>query len=112
MLSAVSKSSSQSSINTALLKSTSGSAPKPDEADMQVRTKFQDFVGGTFYKQMLKSLRSTQGKAAYMDGGQGEKVFRDQLDQYISESMAKQPGGAQIAGPLFDAYSRSLNTTV
>ena len=38
-----------------------GAAAKaPAAGQLAVREKFQDFVGGTFYKEMLKSLRAAQ----------------------------------------------------
>lgn len=78
---------------------------KPKGRALQVREKFQDFAAGTFYKEMLKSLRSGQKESKYFNGGQAEKIFRGQFDQQIAEDMARQHGGA-FANPLFDAYSR------
>jgi Rod binding domain-containing protein len=78
---------------------------KPRDRALQVREKFQDFAAGTFYKEMLKSLRSGQKESKYFNGGQAEKIFRGQFDQQIAEDMARQHGGA-FANPLFDAYSR------
>jgi Rod binding domain-containing protein len=71
----------------------------------QVREKFQDFAAGTFYREMLKALRSGQKDSKYFNGGQAEKIFRGQFDQQIAEDLARQHGAA-FAGPLFDAYSR------
>jgi Rod binding domain-containing protein len=78
---------------------------KPRGRALQVREKFQDFAAGTFYKEMLKSLRSGQKDSKYFNGGQAEKIFRGQFDQQIAEDMARQHGAA-FANPLFDAYSR------
>jgi Rod binding domain-containing protein len=78
---------------------------KPRGKALQVREKFQDFAAGTFYKEMLKSLRSGQKESKYFNGGQAEKIFRGQFDQQIAEDMARQHGGA-FANPLFEAYSR------
>lgn len=66
---------------------------------------FEDFVGQTFYSQMLASLRSTQGEAAYFDGGQAEKIFRGQFDQYISEYLSD-ASAEEFATPMFEAFSR------
>ena len=71
---------------------------------------FQDFVAGTFFKQMLKALRSTQGETPYIDGGQAEKMFRSQLDQQIAEDLAK-THGATLADPLYPAFSAHFNKT-
>src|ERR1700754_2455592 len=47
----------------------------------ELKSTFTQFVGETFFSQMIKSMRSTVGEAAYFNGGQAEKVFQGQLDQ-------------------------------
>jgi|GEM_PF-2231825 len=69
-------------------------------AAQEARQAFQDFVGQTFFGQMLKSLRSTQGKPAYFHGGRAEEIFRSQLDQTLAEKMTD-ASADQIAGPMF-----------
>jgi Rod binding domain-containing protein len=78
---------------------------RPQGRALQVREKFQDFAAGTFYKEMLKSLRSGQKHSKYFYGKQAEEIFRGQFDQQIAEDMARQHGAA-FANPLFEAYSR------
>ena len=78
---------------------------KPRSKALEVREKFQDFAAGTFYKEMLKSLRSGQKHSKYFYGGQAEEIFRGQMDQQVAEDMAHQYGGP-FANPLFEAYSR------
>jgi Rod binding domain-containing protein len=88
----------------------SPAAEKPQD-DLTAREAFQDFVAGTFFKQMLKSLRATQGKPAYFHGGQAEEMFQSQLDQQVAEDLAK-THGAPFADRLFEAFSnrqRSVN---
>ncbi len=70
------------------------------EGAREVQQAFRDFVGQTFFGQMLKSMRSTQGKPAYFHGGQAEEVFRGQLDQTIAEHMTT-ASADQIADPMF-----------
>ncbi len=89
----------------------SATSHKPQGRALQVREKFQDFAAGTFYKEMLKSLRSGQKHSKYFYGGQAEEIFRGQLDQQIAEDMARQHGGA-FASPLFEAYSRQTGSVV
>ena len=55
--------------------------------DQRLREAFTQFVGETFYGQMIKAMRSTVGKPAYFHGGRCEEVFRGQLDQALSEHM-------------------------
>ncbi|WP_197530668.1 rod-binding protein [Bythopirellula polymerisocia] len=70
------------------------------EGAEEVRDVFRQFVGEAFFGQMLKSMRSTQGKAAYFHGGHGEEVFQSQLDQVLSEEMTESSAD-QIADPMF-----------
>lgn len=75
----------------------------PDARELQVREKFQEFTAGTFYKTMLKALRSSQHKPAYLHGGQAEDIFQSHLDNEFSTRFAKDYGD-QFAGPLYDVY--------
>ena len=47
---------------------------QPAEGDSELRDVFDQFVGETFYRQMLASMRKTVGKSAYFDGG---RAFAD-----------------------------------
>jgi Rod binding domain-containing protein len=69
-------------------------------AAREAQKAFQDFVGQTFFGQMLKSMRSTQGKPAYFHGGQAEEIFRSQLDQTMAEQMSN-ASADQFADPMF-----------
>ena len=66
----------------------------------ELREKFTQFVGETFYGQMIKSMRSTVGKPAYFHGGQAEEVFQGQLDQKLAEHLTEATAD-QFAEPLF-----------
>lgn len=70
-----------------------------DEAK-EVRDTFRTFVGESFFGQMMKSMRSTQGKPAYFHGGQAEEVFRGQLDQTLAQEMTA-ASADKIADPMF-----------
>lgn len=50
---------------------------------------FDQFVGDTFFRQMLKSLRSTTGKPAFLHGGQAEEIFQSQLDELLITDMVE-----------------------
>jgi Rod binding domain-containing protein len=83
-----------------------GKATKtPAKGELAVREKFQDFVGGTFYKEMLKALRAAQKPSKYLNGGQAEKICQSQMDQQIAEDLAHQYAG-HLAAPLFESYAR------
>jgi len=72
---------------------------KSKASDEELRAVFQEFVGKTFYGQLLKSMRKSVGKPAYFHGGRGEEIFRSQLDQIVVERMSE----ASAAGPISEA---------
>ena len=75
----------------------------------ELREKFTQFVGETFYGQMIKSMRSTVGKAAYFDGGQAEKIFQGQLDQQLAQHLTETTAD-RFAKPLFNRQFPHLAT--
>ncbi|MDZ4689366.1 MAG: rod-binding protein [Planctomycetaceae bacterium] len=68
------------------------------ERDAELRTTFQMAVAGTMFAQMLKSLRSTVGKPAYLHGGQAEDMFQSQLDQELVAQLSQTNGSAYVEG--------------
>jgi flagellar protein FlgJ len=76
------------------------SADEQRESAREVRDTFRKFVGEAFFGQMMKAMRSTQGKPAYFHGGHAEEVFQSQLDQVMSEHMTE-ASADQIADPMF-----------
>ena len=73
-------------------------------ASPKLRETFDQFVGETFYGQMLSSMRKTVGKPAYFHGGRGEEVFQGQLDQMLSEQLAK-ASAADFTEPMFELFA-------
>lgn len=71
--------------------------------DGELKEAFQDFVGQTFFGQLLSSLRSTQGEVAYMNGGRAEEIFRGQLDQVLTEKISE-ASADKIADPMYDLF--------
>ena len=61
---------------------------------------FDQFVGDTFFRQMLKSLRSTTGKPAFLHGGQAEEIFQSQMDELLITDMVKATQDS-FSGDLF-----------
>jgi peptidoglycan hydrolase FlgJ len=82
------------------LKSFGQSAEEQLAGAQKLKDAYTDFVGKTFFGQLLKSMRSTVGKPAYFHGGQGEEVFRSQLDQQLADHMSE-ASADQIAEPMF-----------
>lgn len=72
---------------------------EPDE----LREKFTEFVGQTFFGSVLASMRKTVGKPAYMHGGRGEEVFQQQLDQTLVSELSE-ASADQFADPMFDLF--------
>lgn len=76
----------------------SGEALAADARKLQAA--YRDFVGKTFFGEMLKSMRTTVGKPAYFHGGQAEEVFRSQLDQHLADHMSA-ASADKLADPMF-----------
>jgi len=80
-----------------------GAAKTPEqqlESARELKKAYTDFVGKTFFGQMMKAMRSTVDKPAYFHGGQAEEVFSSQLDQQMADTMSNATA-SQIADPIF-----------
>jgi len=69
-----------------------------------IREAFDDFVGQSFYGQLIGSMRKTVGKPAYLHGGRAEEVFQSQMDQQLAEHMSDATAGT-FTGPMFELFS-------
>jgi len=72
----------------------SAAAPRRNGRDTpELQKAFTDFVGQTFFGELVKQMRATVKKSAFFHGGMGEDIFQSQLDQImverISETSAK-----------------------
>ena len=67
----------------------------------EFRNAFTDFVGQTFFGELLKQMRETVDKPKFLHGGRGEDIFQSQLDQILVERMTD-ASGASFSGPMFD----------
>ncbi|HVA44948.1 MAG TPA: rod-binding protein [Pirellulales bacterium] len=76
----------------------------PAPTSPKLREAFDQFVGETFYGQMLASMRKTLGKPAYFHGGRAEEIFQGQLDQVLGEQMAK-ANADSFTGPMFHLFT-------
>lgn len=77
--------------------------PNPPAGDATLREAFDAFVGETFFSQMLKAMRKTVGKPAYLHGGRAEEIFTAQLDQVLAEKMG-QASAEKLTGPMFELF--------
>lgn len=70
----------------------------------ELQEAFRQFVGTTFFGQMLSSMRETVGEPAYFHGGRTEEIFQQQLDQIIVDDMTVS-SAPQIADPMFELFT-------
>ena len=75
---------------------------KPDEREV-----FDQFVGQTFFGQMLKALRSSVGEPAYFHGGQAEEMFRNRLDEIMAEDLSK-THAKEFTGPMYKQFVSNM----
>lgn len=79
--------------------------PPTDTNDpSRLKKEFQNFVGETCFGQMLRSMRKTVDKPAYMHGGRGEEVFQQQLDQLLVEHVTE-ASAESFAEPMYELFS-------
>jgi peptidoglycan hydrolase FlgJ len=84
---------------------TQPAAPSKAADSPALRKAFDQFVGETFYGQMLKAMRKSQEKPAYFHGGQAEEIFTDQLDQIITKKLS-QAGASKLSGPMYELFTQ------
>jgi hypothetical protein len=78
-------------------------APSPSSHPSEVREAFNDFVGQTFFMQLLSEMRKTVDKPAYLHGGQTEEVFQAQMDQVLAERLSE-ASAESFSGPMFELF--------
>ena len=81
------------------------SAAKSAE-NLALRKAFDEFVGETFYGQMLKAMRKSQGQVAYFGGGQAEEIFTQQLDQALTKKMTH-ASADKLSGPMYRLFMQA-----
>ena len=79
--------------------------PPAQPPDLSTREAFDGFVAGTFYREMLKGLRSGAGENPYFGGGQADKVFKAQLDGELADVLASSRGDT-FTEDLYAAFAR------
>ena len=55
----------------------------------ELKEAFTDFVGQTFFGELVKQMRATLHKPAFFHGGMGEDIFQSQLDQVLVERISE-----------------------
>ncbi len=95
--------------NINLISAASVATPKAPSAKADnpaLHKAFDQFVGETFYGQMLHAMRKSQGKPAYFNGGRGEEVFSQQLDQVLTKKLASTSSG-KLSAPMYQLFTQS-----
>ena len=77
-------------------------APGESCAD-DLKEAFQDFVGQTFFGEMIKAFRTTQQPSKYFHGGRAEEIFQGQFDQVLTEKLSD-ASSDKIADPMYELF--------
>src|SRR5580765_6522503 len=67
----------------------------------ELREAFTDFVGQTFFGELVKQMRETVHKSEFFHGGMGEDIFQTQLDQIMVERMSK-TSAKSFSDPMYE----------
>lgn len=99
---------------------TGGETLKRLEAEREgVREKSREFVG-TFYGMMLQQMRASLPGNPLFDGGRGEEIFQQQMDNHLGDSMAQESRQLRlrdgttrnVSNPLADQFAKSLSRSL
>jgi len=66
----------------------------------ELQKAFTDFVGQTFFGELVKQMRATVHKPAFFHGGMGEDIFQSQLDQILVERISE-TSAASFSDPMY-----------
>src|SRR5437773_1294714 len=67
----------------------------------ELREAFSDFVGQTFFGELMKQMRATLDKPAFFHGGMGEDIFQTQLDHIMVERMSD-TSAKSLSDPMYE----------
>jgi Rod binding domain-containing protein len=101
MLNSVSLASLRSSTPAALpsrLANAGGAGDDSVEKARDLKKAFSQFVGETFYGEMLKAMRQSAGEPAYFHGGMAEEQFQSRLDMQRAQDLAGSENNAFAEG--------------
>ena len=95
-------STAEDSIPAASDSAASDSAASDTGSD-DLKEAFQDFVGQTFFGEMIKSFRTTQQPSKYFHGGRAEEIFQGQFDQVLTEKLSD-ASAEKISDPMYELF--------
>lgn len=70
----------------------------------KLRKAFDEFVGQTFFGQLMQSMRKTVDQPAYFNGGRAEEIFQQQLDQALVKKISESSAD-KFSGPMFNLFT-------
>jgi hypothetical protein len=80
------------------------SAPRRGGQDTpELKEAFTDFVGQTFFGELVKQMRATLHKPAFFHGGMGEDIFQSQLDQIMVERISE-TSAQSFSDPMYQLF--------
>ncbi len=77
------------------------------EARLRAATRLLE---GTFYQEMFKAMRRTIPDGGALDGGAGEDMFRDLLDQHVADAAALRSERG-LGEALYRRFARAAGVT-
>jgi hypothetical protein len=78
-------------------------ALSPGKDTPELREAFNEFVGQSFFSQLLSQMRKTVDKPAYFHGGMGEDLFQARLDEVLVERLSDATGDS-FSKPMYDLF--------
>ncbi len=75
---------------------------------LALREKAREFVGLAFFAPLLKQATNTPFEGRYGHGGQGEKIFRGQLNQELAMRVGRS-GKLKLDEAIYKRMSRGLH---
>jgi peptidoglycan hydrolase FlgJ len=69
----------------------------------ELQKAFTDFVGQTFFGELVKQMRATVKKPAFFHGGMGEDIFQSQLDQIMVERISD-VSAKSFSDPMYQLF--------
>src|SRR2546423_15598396 len=72
----------------------------------ELQKAFTDFVGQTFFGELVKQMRATVHKPAFFHGGIGEDIFQTQLHQLMVERISE-TSAATFSDPMYQLLMAS-----
>ena len=69
----------------------------------ELKQAFTDFVGQTFFGELMKQMRATLDKPAFFHGGMGEDIFQQQLDQIMVEKISDN-SASKFSDPMYHLF--------